>query len=71
MNGTFFGTPLFTNFSTFWNTFVMDNIGYLAATNLQNVQSGRMGFSYVITAGYLMVVMSDYLVGKERKKQDY
>lgn len=30
-----------------------------------------MGFSYVIIAGYLMTIISDFLIGKERSKEEY
>ena len=56
---------------TFWNTFVVDNVGYFASASLTNIQNGRMGFSYVVIAGYLMILVSDFLIGKERSKQEY
>jgi len=65
MCGTFFGSQLFgVNFYSFWDYFVFNNIGYFADNNLVNARYGRMGATYLIISGYIMVLLSDALIGK-------
>jgi hypothetical protein len=71
MNGTFFGIPLSPNFASFWDFLITGNIGALADSNLSNIRSGRMGFSYIIISVYLAYDLSPLMVGKERKRQQY
>lgn len=71
MSGSFFGESILGGFTTFWNSFVLGNVGYFASTKLTTIQNGRMGFSYVIIAGYLMTIISDFLIAKERTKEEY
>ena len=71
MNGTLFGMPFSTNFHSFWDYLVYNNIGYLADTNLTNIRTGRMGLSYIIISVYLAYHLSPLIVGKERKSSEY
>jgi uncharacterized membrane protein len=64
MNGTFFGKPLFASFQSFWNSLILDNFGYFSKNIENKTQAGRMGFSYVIISSYLIVLLSEYLIGK-------
>lgn len=34
MNGTFFGTAIASMNGSFWNNFIVNNIGYFASTNI-------------------------------------
>lgn len=63
MNGTFFGLTLFSNYSTFWDLLIVNNIGVFATVNQGNTQSGRFGFVQLLIASYIMVELSNYLVG--------
>lgn len=64
MNGTFFGNKLFDSFHSIWDSLVVKNIGYFADNHLDGIRSGRMGFTYMVIASYLMVVLSEHLIGK-------
>jgi len=64
MNGTLFGQSLSNSFNSVWDYLVINNIGSLASSKLENIRCARFGVSYLVVSIYLAYQVSDHLLVK-------